>query len=69
MKLHIISAGAAPVVAVQTDAGAAPVVAVQTDAGVTAPAAATALQMVSAGGACWLFLSLTLSSSDAGCSV
>ena len=48
--------------------GAAPVVAVQASAGVTVPAAVLHLDEVLAGGACWLFLHLTLSSSDASCS-
>ena len=48
--------------------GAAPVVAMQASAGVTVPAAVLHLDVVLAGGACWLFLHLTLSSSDASCS-
>ena len=47
--------------------GAAPVVAVQADTGVTVPTAVAALES-GVCRACWPFLRLTLSSSDASCS-
>ena len=44
--------------------GATPVVAIQASAGVTVPAAVLHLDVVLAGGACWLFLHLTLGSTN-----